>query len=290
MKGIILAGGRGSRLYPLTFSVNKHLLPVYDKPMIYYPLSTLMMAGIREILIVATPEAIPQFQNLLGDGARLGLRFEYAEQAKPNGIAEAFIIGKKFIGRENVCLILGDNIFFANDLQQMLRGASNLKEGAVIFGYPVKDPEHYGVVEFDSSGRAISIAEKPQTPFSNYAIPGLYFYDHQVVNIAESIRPSSRGELEITDVNKAYLERGRLRVEKFGRGVAWLDAGRFDSLMDAGKFIQTIQERQGLKVACVEEVAWRMGFISRPDLAAICAAMSHGENRDYLELIMNDRS
>lgn len=290
MKGIILAGGRGSRLYPLTFAVNKHLLPVYDKPMIYYPLSTLMMAGIREILIITTPEAIPQFQNLLGNGKPLGLRLEYAEQPEPNGIAEAFIVGKKFIGKEKICLILGDNIFFANDLQVILKGAAGLKEGAVIFGYPVKDPEHYGVVEFDSSGRAISIAEKPKTPFSNYAIPGLYFYDNRVIEIAEAIRPSARGELEITDVNMIYLERGRLRVEKFGRGVAWLDAGRFDSLMDAGKFIQTIQERQGLKVACVEEVAWRMGFISRGELAEICSKMKGGENREYLEMMMNDHS
>jgi glucose-1-phosphate thymidylyltransferase len=290
MKGIILAGGRGTRLYPLTFSVNKHLLPVYDKPMIYYPLSTLMMAGIREFQIITTPEAIPQFQNLLGDGRRLGLRLEYAEQAKPNGIAEAFIIGRKFIGKDNVCLILGDNIFFANELQNILRGAAALKEGALIFGYPVKNPEHFGVVEFDSKGRAISITEKPQSPYSNYAIPGLYFYDNQVVEIARSMRPSPRGELEITDVNKAYLERGLLHVEKFGRGVAWLDAGRFDSLMDAGKFIQTIQERQGLKVACVEEVAWRMGFISRNELGDICKKMNPGENREYLELIMKEHT
>jgi glucose-1-phosphate thymidylyltransferase len=280
-KGIILAGGSGTRLYPATLSVCKQLLPVYDKPMIYYPLSTLMLAGIQEILIISTPEATPMFEALLGDGAALGLKLSYKVQTEPNGLAQAFVLGKDFIGKDPVCLILGDNIFYGQGFRSILKEASEAK-GATVFGYYVRDPERFGVVEFDKSGKAVSIVEKPTHPKSNYAVTGLYFYDNDVVRIAESLKPSARGEYEITDVNKAYLEQNKLNVQLLGRGFAWLDTGTHDALQDAASYVKTIQERQGLKIACIEEIAWRMGFITKEQMLLAAEKVKKSTYGDYL--------
>ena len=287
MKGIILAGGSGTRLHPLTLAMSKQMMPVYDKPMIYYPLSTLMMSGINEILIISTPHDLPNFKKLLGDGSALGCKFSYAEQAIPNGLAQAFVIGEEFIGDDNVALILGDNIFFGSNMQELLK--SNTKpEGGVVFAYHVSDPERYGVVEFDENLKAISIEEKPENPKSNFAVPGLYFYDNSVVEIAKNIKPSARGEYEITDVNKIYLERGKLKVGILDRGTAWLDTGTFESLMQAGQFVQVIEERQGLKIGCIEEVAFRMGFINESELETIAKPLvKSGYGKYLLKLVSN---
>ena len=290
MKGIILAGGKGTRLYPLTMAISKQLLPVYDKPMIYYPLSMLMLAGIREILLITTPEDSEQYKRLLGDGSKLGMSFEYATQAVPRGLADAFLVGKEFIGDDKVCLILGDNIFFGHGLPQVLRSAAEQEIGAVVFAYPVKDPERYGVVEFDQNGKAISLEEKPLKPRSNYAVPGIYFYDNRVVRYAEELEPSPRGEIEITDINRRYLDDGELSVKVLGRGVAWLDAGTHESLLQASMVVQAVEDRQGMMISCVEEIAYRMGYIDEDCLRNCAEPLASNEYGQYLLRFLGEQN
>ena len=285
-KGIILAGGSGTRLHPLTLAISKQLLPVYDKPMIYYPLSCLMLAGIRDVLVISTPHDLPQFQRLLKDGSQWGMRFQYAEQPRPEGLAQAFIIGREFVGSDSVALVLGDNIFYGQGFQKLLAQATRQVHGATIFGYQVRDPQRYGVVEFNADGIAISLEEKPKSPKSNYAIPGLYFYDNQVVDIAANLKPSPRGELEITDVNRVYLERGELNVLQFSRGFAWLDAGTHESLLESGEFVAAVEKRQGLKISCPEEIAFRKGFISAEQLLTLSGQFA-GDYANYLRELLN---
>ncbi len=286
MKGIILAGGSGTRLHPITFAISKQIMPVYDKPMIYYPLSTLMLAGIDEILIISTPHDLPLFKKLFGDGSQLGLKFTYAEQPKPNGLAQAFVIGKEFIGKDSVALVLGDNIFYGSGLGDQLTKNTN-PEGGIVYAYHVSDPERYGVVEFDKNMHAVSIEEKPAKPKSSYAVPGLYFYDNEVVNIARDLEPSSRGEYEITDVNKEYLKRGNLKVSIMDRGTAWLDTGTFDSLMQASQFVQVIEQRQGIKIACIEEIAFRKGFINKQQVEKMAQPLLKSGYGEYLMNVIN---
>lgn len=288
MKGIILAGGSGTRLAPMTSVISKQLLPIYDKPMLHYPLALLMDAGIKDILIISTPRDLPLMQDLLGDGAEIGISIRYAEQPKPEGIAQAFVIAEEFIGNSPVCLVLGDNIFYGQSIRTHMREAAQMEQGATVFGYHVKDPERYGVVDFDESGIATSIEEKPEQPKSNWAVTGLYFYDSQVVEIAKGLTPSARGELEITDVNKEYMRRGQLQVKRLGRGTAWLDTGTPDSLLSAGRFVQTIEARQGLKIGCIEEIAYSQGFISREQFEALIANYGKHSYAQYLRSILND--
>lgn len=288
MKGILLAGGHGTRLYPLTTSLSKQILPVYDKPMIYYPLSMLMLAGIREILVVSTPAALPLYRELLRNGSQWGVQFTYLEQSQPRGIADAFVIGREFVDDSNVCLALGDNIFYGHGLPEILRRAASLEQGALVFAYPVADPNRYGVVEFNHSGKALSIEEKPQRPRSNFAVPGVYFYDNRVLDAAEHLEPSARGELEITDINNFYLERGELRVEILGRGFAWLDAGTHESLLQAANFVQALQERQGMMISCPEEIALRQGFIDRDQFRTLAEALQTNRYGNYLLQLLRD--
>ena len=289
MKGIILAGGSGTRLYPITKAVSKQLVPVYDKPMIYYPLSVLMLAGIREIMLISTPTDLPRFKELLGDGSTLGLEISYKEQPRPEGIAQAFVLAKEFIANQSVTLILGDNIFYGSKLQDVLKEAVTMEKGGLIFGYPVKDPHRYGVVEFDASGRVMGIEEKPENPKSNYAVPGLYIYDNQVVDIAENLKPSPRGELEITDINNVYLDQKELRVELLGRGFAWLDTGTHEALQQAASYVQAVQDRQGMKIACIEEIAYRLGYINDTALKALAADMLKNDYGQYLMGLLEDK-